>query len=161
NNSGIFDVRDDRGASRGEPTDGDELKVGYTLVTGKGDVAELKLNHTSTIIRVAGNTNFRLERLRGLSGGQDVFSMAIGKIRTVAGKASAKDQYQINAGAAVCGVRGSDVVIEVPDGINARISTLEGTGWIQNAAGSSLDVERGFAADTAAPEFKAVRMSAE
>jgi hypothetical protein len=85
NNSGTFDVRDDKGNSIGEPTDGDELKLGWTVVTGKGDVAELKMNHTATIIKVAGNTNFKLESLRTDKGGQDVFSLAIGKVRTVAG----------------------------------------------------------------------------
>jgi hypothetical protein len=158
NNSGIFDVRDDKGASLGEPTDGDELKVGYTIVTGKRDVAELKLNHTSTIIKVAGNTNFTLEKLRGDTGGQDVFSMAFGKVRTVAGKASTKDLYQIKAGSSVCGVCGFDVVIEVTDTVNAKLSTLEGTGWIQNAAGAALDVPQGFAADTAAHDFKAFQI---
>jgi hypothetical protein len=154
NNSGTFDVRDHKGASLGDPTDGEELKTGFTIVTGWGDVAELKLNHTGTIIRISGNTNFELERLREVTGGQDVFSMAIGKVRTVAGRASTKEFYQIKAGSAVCGVRGSDVVIEVADTVNAKLTTIEGTGWIQNALGKSLDVAQGFAADTAANDFK-------
>ncbi len=161
NNSGNFDVRDEKGASLGEPTDGDELKVGWTVVTGKGDLAELKMNHTSTIIKVSGNTNFKLEKLRTDVGGQDVFSLAIGKVRTVAGKASTKDQYRVTTQSAVCGVRGSDVVIETLDGVAARLSTLEGTGWLQNAAGQALDVEQGFGADTAAAEFKALQIPAD
>ena len=153
NNSGTFDVRDEKGASLGDPTDGDELKVGWTIVTGKGDVAELKMNHTSTIIKVSGNTNFKLEKLRGGTGGQDVFSLAIGKVRTVAGKASTKDQYQIKTQSAVCGVRGSDIVVETTDGTSAKVSTLEGTGWIQPIpAGQSYNVDDGklyrLAADT-------------
>ncbi|MGO9308166.1 MAG: FecR domain-containing protein, partial [Spirochaetia bacterium] len=159
NNSGTFDVRDEAGISRGEPADGDELKIGYTIVTGWGDVAELKLNHTSTIIRVAGNTNFRLDALRGAAGGQDVFSMAIGRVRFVAGRASTKDLFQVKAGSAVCGVRGSDVVIEMLDTTNAKLTTLEGTGWIQAADGRSLDVPQGYAADTAAPDFTARQVS--
>jgi hypothetical protein len=161
NNSGSFDVRDDKGASLGEPTDGDVLKVGWTVVTGKGDLAELKINHTSTIIKVAGNTNFTLSKLRTDTGGQDVFTLALGKVRTVAGKASTKDQYQIKTQSAVCGVRGSDVVVETLDGIAAKLSTLEGTGWIQNAAGDALDVAQDFAVDTGASEFKAFQIPAD
>ena len=160
NNSGTFDIRDETGTSLGEPSDGDELKVGWTVVTGKGDLAELKMNHTSTIIKVSGNTNFTLESLRTDSGGQDVFSLAIGKIRTVAGKASTKDQYQIKTQSAVCGVRGSDIVVETLDGINAKESTLEGTGWIQNATGQTLDIAQGFDVDTAASVFQAVKIPA-
>ena len=161
NNSGTFDVRDGTGASLGEPTDGDELKVGSTIVTGKGDIAELKMNHTSTIIKVSGNTNFKLEKLRGDTGGQDVFSLALGRVRTVAGRASTSDLYQIRTQTAVCGVRGSDVVVETPDGISAKLSTLEGTGWIQNSTGASLDVAQNFAADTTAPDFKAFPVPAD
>jgi hypothetical protein len=161
NNSGMFDIRDDKGASLGDPTDGDELKLGWTVVSGKGDLAELKLNHTSTIIKVSGNTNFTLSSLRTDKGGQDVFSLAIGKIRTVAGKASTKDLYQIKTQSAVCGVRGSDIVVESLDGINATESTLEGTGWLQNAAGQALDLAQGFEADTAAATFQAVQIPAD
>jgi hypothetical protein len=143
NNSGTFDVRDEKGASLGDPTDGEEFQAGWTLVTGKGDVAELKMNHTSTIIKVSGNTNFKLEKLRGEAGGQDVFSLAIGKVRTVAGKASTKDQYQIKTQSAVCGVRGSDIVVETADGAAVKVSTLEGTGWLQPITGQSYNYDDG------------------
>jgi hypothetical protein len=161
NNSGIFDVKDAKGVSLGEPGDGDELKLGSTVITGKGDVAELKMNHTSTIIKISGNTNFTLKTLRTESGGQDVFALGVGKVRTVAGKASTKDQYQIKTQSAVCGVRGSDVVIESLDGIEAKLSTLEGTGFLQNAAGAALDVAQGFGADTSVPDFKAFQIPAD
>jgi len=171
NVSGTFDVRDEKGASLGEPADGDELKTGWTLVTGKGDMAELKMNHTSTIIKVSGNTNFKLEKLRGETGGQDVFSLAIGKVRTVAGKASTKDQYQIKTQSAVCGVRGSDIVVETTDGAAVKVSTLEGTGWLQpitgqsynyddgklyrlaaDAGGGGFDIPQGFELDSSLPD---------
>src|SRR5271157_4347067 len=58
-NSGTFDVRDETGASV-TVQDGDEMQLGWTIVTGKGDLAELKLNHTGTIIKIAQNTNFTL-----------------------------------------------------------------------------------------------------
>ncbi|HEY9595542.1 MAG TPA: FecR family protein [Spirochaetia bacterium] len=158
NNSGVFDIKDDKGVSVTDPQIGDQLKIGWTVITGKGDVAELKMTHTSTIIKLAQNTNFKLDKLRTDSGGQDVFSLAVGKVRTVAGKASTKDQYQIRTQSAVCGVRGSDVVIEYEEGVVESISTLEGTGWIQNAAGQAIDVAQGFFADALAATFQAVQI---
>ena len=157
NNSGTFTVRDDKGADLGEPTDGDELKVGYTIVTGKGDVAELKLNHTSTIIKVSGNTNFTLKQLRSESAGQDLFALTVGKVRTVAGKASTKDQYQIQTQSAVCGVRGSDIVVESADGTTTKVSTLEGTGWMAPIPAQGSDADEGsiyrLAADSTSAGF--------
>jgi hypothetical protein len=161
NNSGVFDIKDEKGASVPDPQLGDELKIGWTVVTGKGDVAELKLNHTSTIIKISGSTNFKLEKLRSETGGQDVFSLAVGKVRTVAGKASGKDQYQIRTTSAVCGVRGSDVVVEFEEGSFAKLTTLEGTGWIQNAAGQAIEVAQGFAADALSSTFEAIQVAAD
>jgi len=157
NNSGIFDVKDTAGASVPTPQFGDELKLGWTIVTGKGDVAELKMTHTGTIIKVSQNTNFTLSQLRGDTGGQDVFALAVGKVRTVAGKASGKDLYQIKTQSAVCGVRGSDIVIESLPGTFDKLTTLEGTGWIQNLDGQALDVAQGFAVDALAG-FQAVKV---
>ena len=156
-NSGTFDVRDIKGASV-TMQDGDEMQLGWTIVTGKGDIAELKLNHTGTIIKIAQNTNFTLTALRAETGGQDVFSLAFGKIRTVAGKASGKDQYQIKTLSAVCGVRGSDIVVEFQEGAFDRLSTLEGTGWIQNSAGAAIDVGQGLFADALGASFTPVQI---
>lgn len=133
-----------------QPQVGDALQLGWTVMTGKGDVAELKMSHTGTIVKLAQNTNFTLKELRTDTGGQDVFALTLGKVRTVAGKASGKDQYQIKTQSAVCGVRGSDVVVEFED----KIFTLEGTGYIMNAAGEALDVAQGQFVDAIA-SFKA------
>lgn len=157
-NSGTFDVKDNAGASV-TVQDGDDMQLGWTVVTGKGDLAELKLNHTGTIIKIAQNTNFTLTQLRSDTGGQDVFSLAFGKIRTVAGKASGKDLYQIKTQSAVCGARGSDIVVEFQEGAFARLSTLEGTGWIQNGAGDSLDVAQGLFADALGATFAATQIA--
>ena len=157
NNSGIFDVKDASGASIPNPQFGDELAVGATVITGKGDVAELKITHTGTIVKVAQNTNFTLDQLRGAATGQDTFTLAVGKVRTVAGKASGKDLYQIKTQSAVCGVRGSDIVVESLPGILDQLTTLEGVGWIQNQAGQTLEVAQGFAVD-ALKEFQPVKV---
>jgi hypothetical protein len=160
NNSGIFDIKDATGASITSPQFGDELKVGWTVITGKGDLAELKMTHTGTIIKVSQNTNFTLSQLRGETGGQDAFALTVGKVRTVAGKASGKDLYQIKTQSAVCGVRGSDIVVESLPGTFDRLTTLEGIGWIQNLAGQALEVAQGFAVD-ALNGFQAVKVPQE
>ena len=101
------------------------------------------------------NTNFTIDALRTETGGQDVFSLGVGKVRTVAGRASGKDHYQIKTQSAVCGVRGSDIVVEFLEGTTSKLYTLEGTGWIQNlTTGKELDVPQADFADALASAFQ-------
>lgn len=154
-NSGTFRVMSGRTTEVTGIQDGAELKPGWTVVTGEGDLAELKVNHTGTIIKISQNTNFTVEALRTETSGQDIFSLGVGKVRTVAGRASTKDKYQIKTGSAVCGVRGSDIVVEFQEASTSRLYTLEGTGWIQNVkTGQALDVPQGDFADALAASFK-------
>jgi hypothetical protein len=154
-----IEVKDEKGAAV-TPEVGMQLKLGWTILTGKGDTAELKMGHTGTIVKISQSTSFRLDKLRTEGGGQDLFTLTAGKIRTVAGRASGKDQYQIKTSSAVCGVRGSDIVIDFLEGERDSITTLEGTGWIQNlATGQELEVAQGFAADAAAATFQAFQVS--
>ena len=154
-NSGTFKVMSDRTTEVTNIQDGDVVKPGWTIVTGVGDVAELEVSHTGTIIKISQNTNFTVEALRTETAGQDVFSLGIGKVRTVAGKASTKDQYQIKTQSAVCGVRGSDIVVEYVEGSTSSLYTLEGTGWIQDLkTGQAVDVPQGDFADALAASFK-------
>jgi hypothetical protein len=153
-----IEVKDEKGAAV-TPEVGMQLKLGWTILTGKGDTAELKMGHTGTIVKISQSTSFRLDKLRTESGGQDLFTLTAGKIRTVAGRASGKDQYQIKTSSAVCGVRGSDIVVDFLEGERDSVTTLEGTGWIQNlATGQELEVAQGFAADAAAATFQAFQV---
>jgi hypothetical protein len=153
-NSGTFKVMSSNTTEVTGIQDGDQLSPGWTILTGEGDLAELKLVHTGTIIKVSQNTNFTIEKLRTESGGQDLFSLGVGKVRTVAGRASNKDRYRITTQSAVCGVRGSDVVVEFLEGSTSRLYTLEGTGWIQDVkTGRTLDVPQGDFADALASSF--------
>ena len=155
-NSGTFRVMSSNTTEVAGIQDGDPLKPGWTVVTGAGDVAELRLTATGTIIKISENTNFTVEGLRTETGGQDIFSLGIGKIRTVAGRASDKDRYQIKTQSAVCGVRGSDIVVEFAEATTSSLYTLEGTGWIQDVkTGQTLDVPQGDFADALAPSFQA------
>jgi len=140
--------------------DGTPLPPKTQIVTEEGDYAELQITQTKTIIKISQKTNFTVDALRSDAGeGQDAFSLTLGKVRTVAGKASGKDKYNIKTQSAVCGVRGSDVVVETLDGIDAKVFTLEGTGWIQNLkTGAELDLAKGFFADTLAELFAPVEI---
>jgi len=161
-NSGTFKVMADNTTEVTGIQDGDLVKPGWTVVTGAGDLAELKVTYTGTIIKISQNTNFTIEGLRTETGGQDVFSLGVGKIRTVAGRASTKDRYQIKTLSSICGVRGSDVVVEFREGSTSRLYALEGTGWIQDLkTGQALDVPQGDFADSLAPAFQASPIPAE
>ncbi len=161
-NSGTFKVMSDATTEVTGIQDGDELKPGWTVVTGAGDIAELKLNHTGTIIKISQNTNFTVQALRTETGGKDVFALGVGKVRTVAGRASGKDMYQIRTQSAVCGVRGSDIVVEFLEGVMSKLYTLEGTGWMQDIqTGTELEIAQGSMADTFASTFQAVQIPAD
>jgi hypothetical protein len=89
------------------------LAVGWTIKTGKGDLAEVKLTHNGTIVRISPNTTFAVKALGSTKETPNVLSVAAGKIRTVAGKATGNERYRVEGGAAVCGVSGTDFVFEV------------------------------------------------
>jgi hypothetical protein len=138
NNSGNSALLDTKGVAQAEPSIGDKFPLGYTVTTGKGDTAELQLDPTKTVIKIAQLTNFTVKTLRTDTGGADTFNLTLGKVRTVVGRASGKDQFKIQTPSAVCGVRGSDVVIDTGDGTQDKLYTLEGTGYIQKNDGTEI-----------------------
>jgi len=112
NNSKKFQVLDGNQAPV-EPKENMVLAVGWTIKTGKGDIAEVRLTHNSTIVKISPNTTFAVKALGTTKETPNVLSVAAGKIRTVAGKATGDDRYKVEGGAAVCGVSGTDFVFEV------------------------------------------------
>jgi len=143
-NSGTFQVND----ASGNPVtvaDGDTLALGYTVLTGKGDVAELQVLPTKTVIKLAAGTSFKISSLRAdLKTGADTFTLAAGKIRTVAGAASGQGQLKFNTQSAVCGVRGTDAVIEF---LNNAVTTIEGEAYVE-IGGAVTSVLAGFSFDS-------------
>jgi len=142
NNSRQFRVTDANG-SPATAKEGMKLGVGWTVKTGKGDTAEIELTHNRTIIKVSQNTTFTVKALGDTKETPNVMSVAVGKIRTVAGRASGNERYRIEGGAAVCGVSGTDFIFTVPEnGADAILQTLEGLVefWKENDPGSILQV---------------------
>lgn len=148
NNSRQFKVTDDKG-SPASAREGMKLAVGWTVKTGKGDVAEVELVHNRTIIKIAQNTTFTVKALGGTKEAPNVLAVAAGKIRTVAGKATGSERYRVEGGAAVCGVSGTDFIFTVPEnGADAILQTLEGLVefWKENDPGNILQVGAKMAA---------------
>jgi hypothetical protein len=126
NNSRQFRLTDQNGAPA-SAKEGMKLGEGWTVKTGKGDVAEVSLTHNRTIIKISQNTTFTVKALGDTKEKPNILSVAAGKIRTVAGKATGDERYRVEGGAAVCGVTGTDFIFTVPeDGSDAILQTLEG-----------------------------------
>jgi hypothetical protein len=105
--------------------EGMTLEIGWTVQTGKGDSAEVRLTHNRTIIKISQNTSFTVKDLGNTRDKPNVLAVAAGKIRVVAGKATGDERYKVEGGAAVCGVSGTDFVFDVTS-YDEFIYTLEG-----------------------------------
>jgi hypothetical protein len=112
-NSRKFQVLDGSGVPVKPVTDNMVLQVGWTVKTGRGDLAEVLLVHNRTIIRIAANTTFVIKALGDSRDAPNVLGVTAGKIRTVAGRATGNERYRVEGGAAVCGVSGTDFLFEV------------------------------------------------
>jgi hypothetical protein len=163
NNSGGMYVR----AADGTETEasqiglGDELPVGSTLITMEGDFAELRLVPNGTIVRVAENTNFTVKSVQGRDGApKNAFSLAVGKIKTVAAKSKGA-VYTFDGNTAACGVRGTKFIFSVLPGQSETAYVLEGLVDFSNQAGQTLALKAGMAADALAASFKGFKPSRE
>ena len=155
NNSAAMYVRaaDGREIEAGELNFGDELALGDTLITMKGDSAELRLVPNGTIIRVAENTNFTVTSLQGRDGAaRNVFAVAVGKIKTMAAKGKGY-QYSFQGATAVCGIRGTSFIFSVMPDQSELAYVIEGLVDFTNASGQTLALEAGMAADALAATF--------
>lgn len=135
------------------------IPVGGTLVTFDNDYAEIRLAPSGTIIRISENTNFQIETLQGTAGAaRNVFSMAMGKFRAVAGKAKGAPMYSFKGPSAVCGVRGTDLGMLVIPGEKELAFVLDGVIDYTNAAGQSLALGAGQMADALSDLFESLQI---
>lgn len=147
-NSKAFKVTDEKGTVV-SAKEGMKLGLGWTIKTGKGDSAEIELTHNRTAIKISQNTTFTVKELGVTKDKPNVLTVAAGKIRVVAGKASGDERYVVAGGAAVCGVSGTQFVFTVPDdGSDAILQTIEGLVdfWKANDPGNVLKVAAKMAA---------------
>ncbi len=134
---------------------GEELPVGATILTLDGDYAELRMDPAGTIIRVAENTNFRVDGLQGRDGAQkNAFSVAVGKFKAVVAKRDG-GLYSFRGATAVCGVRGTTFIWSILPGVEELAYVVDGVVDYTNAAGQTLALGAGQAANALAADFMA------
>ncbi len=132
---------------------GEELPVGTTLFTLDGDYAELRMDPAGTIIRVSENTNFKIEGLQGRGGSdRNTFHVAVGKFKAVVAKQDGA-LYSFMGSTAVCGVRGTQFIYSAIPGIEEIAYVLDGVVDYTNAAGQTVALGAGQAANAMAAQF--------
>ena len=139
---------------------GEQLPVGTTLITLDGDYAELRMDPNGTIIRVGENTNFRIDALQGCSGAQqNTFNVAVGKFKAVVAKRDGT-RYSFHGSTAVMGVRGTTLIGSIVPGVEEIAYILDGVVEYTNAAGRTITLGAGEAANALAANFVKFQPSA-
>ncbi|MFQ3620186.1 MAG: FecR family protein [Spirochaetales bacterium] len=142
-----------------------EVYMGLQLSEGErirttNSTAELRLLPNGSIIKLSRNTDFRIEALEGSkSKDTNAFTLAAGKIRTVAAK-KLGSQYEVRTPSAVCGVRGTDFGMEVVPGAREGVAVLEGAVEFSKTTGEKILIGAGQAADVFAPVFQPLTLTA-
>lgn len=140
---------------------GEELPIGFTLITYDGDYAEIRLDPNGSIIRISENTNFRVDGLQGRAGAdENTFSMAVGKLKAVM-TTTEGSRYRIKGQSAVCGVRGTSMIYSVLPGASEIAYVLDGLIDFTNAAGETIQVGADMMADALAEVFQAAAPTEE
>ena len=161
--SGALAVKDDKGKDVA-PEVGMDLKKGWQILTQAGDYAELKLPHNGSIIKVSQKTGFRVDALQTDADKSSVnaFTLSVGKIRTVAGKTTGKEQYRVTTQSAVCGVRGTDFAMLADMVENDTTYVFRGKISLKSLlTGAEIEVGQGQMANALASVFQAMEIPAD
>lgn len=143
-----------------------ELYYGIELVPGsmirtRKTYAEIRLDPNGSIIKLAHNTEFRIDGLQGRgSAVSNNFSLFTGKLRTVAATVLGTN-YRVQTPTAVCGVRGTDFALEVVPGVKDAVYLREGRVEFTRSSGESIFVGAGEAADALAEVFGTITLTTE
>lgn len=136
---------------------GMELLPGDTITT-YGSTAELRLDPNGSILKLANNTNFQIQALQTDAQSSNDFALLGGKLRTIAARTGAGENYSIQTQTAVCGVRGTDFLTEAV----GRVTVKRGLVQVDNLrTGESVSLSTGQFVDAAAAVFEAVQLTAE
>ena len=144
--------------------EGDSLPAGSTLITGPDTSAELKLTPNGSIIKVGKGATFAVVGLAAQAADKNAFQVAAGKIKTVAAKGS---NISVSTPTAVCGVRGTDFVVDVDKNTGKEMlavkhglvdfSKVDATGAVL----AKIHVASGQAANALSQVFSAVAYSVQ
>lgn len=108
----IVVIRDAKRLAFSDPI-GLELRQGDQVQTGKGVFIELRLASGGSVIKLAENTTFVLERA---SDGQTAARLVYGRLRAKVERLTGSDTFSIASAQAVAGVRGTDFGMDVVAG---------------------------------------------
>jgi hypothetical protein len=157
-NQNQIKITDSDGFEAGDVTYGMDLGIGDRIIT-MNTTAEIRLVPNGSIIKLAKNTEFRLESLQGAKGSDtNGLSLASGKLRIIAAR-TAGSKYEVRTSSAVCGVRGTDFGIGVIPGSMEAVAVRDGLVEFVKNTGQSVTLGAGQAADTFSPVFQAVNLS--
>ncbi len=104
-----FEVLDSSGNSTGiDPYNaiGRKLNAGDIILTYENTYVEIQLLNSEHIIKIAENTDFRLERIDVKK--ESSFKMLYGSIRAKVAMLSSEEKFRIRGNDAIAGVRGTD-----------------------------------------------------
>ena len=125
------------GSERIVPEIGGDLVSGTVITTGEASLIELVLRDTS-VLKIGENTRFALKILPGRSGtsrsARGDFALFAGAVRARVAKSFAPN-YRFETPSAVCGVRGTDLILELGKQGRFGLSVLEGSVALVPAAG--------------------------
>jgi hypothetical protein len=145
----------DSAGSRVNVSFGATIPAGTTIETGATTV-ELTVEPSGTLIKIAGDTRFTLERIDvGTQTVDHSFRLGRGKIRTVVDSARG-DRYRIRTPTAIAGVRGTDFAQRVVPGAVDWICVQEGVATFTRISDQErLTISARQFADVFADDFRA------
>jgi hypothetical protein len=140
---------------------GMELLPGDTVRTFSSTV-ELRLEPNGSIVKLSPDTEFTIESLDGRDGATtNSFALSTGKLRAVAARASGS-AYRFRTPAAVGGVRGTDLGLEVVPGEREALFVREGSvAFERTATNQQVIVNAGQVADVFAASFEPLNVDPE
>lgn len=97
-----------------------ELFQGDQVQTGKGVFVEMRLSGGGSVVKLAENTTFVLERL---SDGQTSLQLVYGRVRAKVERLSGADSFSVRSSQAIAGVRGTDFGLDVVASRSALAAT--------------------------------------
>lgn len=153
-----LEVFDSSGEYVGSVFTGMELFPGSTIKT-YNTTAEIQLDPNGSIIKISENSIFQIEAYQTAADESNDFTLFSGKLRVIAARAGlGYENYSILTESAVCGVRGTDFVI---DSIGV-LAVLDGAVEFSNLlSGETINVATGQLADIFADTFAATVATAQ
>ncbi|MBN2626860.1 MAG: FecR domain-containing protein [Spirochaetales bacterium] len=142
---------------------GMDIPAGSVITTGATS-AELQLNPNSSIIKLTDNTTLSVDSLQSnatgtAAAGSNDFSVKKGKIRAIIARiAGRSDSYTFYSRDTVCGIRGTDFVLDSADMLAVADGAVDFT---KNATSETLRVTTGMMANGAAEIFALAELTAD